>query len=79
LRIFVLKTRSPKFSCRISTASRECSVRLSNIVGRIPLDLDLGFRFSRIIVSVFSSWTSPRSERYSHCTGTITPSPRRAR
>ena len=25
------------------------------------------------MVSVFSSWTSPRSERYSHCTGTITP------
>jgi hypothetical protein len=23
---------------------------------------------------VFSSWTSPRSERYSHWTGTITPS-----
>ena len=22
--------------------------------------------------SVFSSWTSPRSERYSHCTGTMT-------
>ena len=33
-----------------------------------------GFRFSRIIASVFSSWTSPRSERYSHWTGTITPS-----
>ena len=33
-----------------------------------------GFRFSRIIASVFSSWTSPRSERYSHCTGTITRS-----
>ena len=26
------------------------------------------------MVSVFSSWISPRSERYSHCTGTITPS-----
>ena len=26
------------------------------------------------MVSVFSSCTRPRSERYSHCTGTITPS-----
>ena len=25
------------------------------------------------MLSVFSSWTRPRSERYSHCTGTITP------
>ena len=33
-----------------------------------------GLRFSRIIVSVPSSWTRPRSERYSHCTGTMTPS-----
>ena len=33
-----------------------------------------GLRFSRIIVSVLSSWASPRSERYSHCTGTTTPS-----
>ena len=33
-----------------------------------------GFRFSRIIASVFSSWIRPRSDRYSHCTGTITPS-----
>ena len=32
-----------------------------------------GFRFSRTICSVFSSWTSPRSDRYSVCTGTITP------
>ena len=31
-----------------------------------------GFRFSRIMLSVFSSWISPRSDRYSHCTGTIT-------
>ena len=32
-----------------------------------------GFRFSRIVCSVASSWTRPRSDRYSHCTGTITP------
>ena len=32
-----------------------------------------GLRFSRTICSVFSSWTRPRSERYSVCTGTITP------
>ena len=36
LRILVFKTRSPKFSFRISTASRECRSRLSNIVARIP-------------------------------------------
>ena len=69
----MLSTRSPKFSFRISTASRECRRRLSNIVGRMPWISTSGLRFSRIIVSVFSSWTSPRSERYSHCTGTITP------
>ena len=33
-----------------------------------------GLRFSRIISSVFSSCRSPRSDRYSHCTGTMTPS-----
>ncbi len=32
-----------------------------------------GFRFSRTIESVFSSWTRPRSERYSVWTGTTTP------
>ena len=31
-----------------------------------------GFRFSRIICSVFWSWISPRIDRYSHWTGTIT-------
>ena len=48
-------------------------MRLSYIVGRIPSIPTSGFRFSRIIESVFSSWTRPRSERYSHWTGTITP------
>jgi hypothetical protein len=38
-----------------------------------PLDLDVRIEVLRIIDSVFSSWTSPRSERYSHCTGTMTP------
>jgi hypothetical protein len=45
---------------------------LSNIVGRMPMIATFGFRFSRIMESVFSSWTRPRSERYSHWTGTIT-------
>ena len=31
-----------------------------------------GLRFSRIIERVFCSWISPRIDRYSHCTGTIT-------
>ena len=31
-----------------------------------------GFRFSRIMDKVFWSWISPRIDRYSHCTGTIT-------
>ena len=44
-----------------------------------PLDVTCGLRFSRTIASVFSSCTSPRSERYSHCTGTMTPVPRRTR
>jgi len=38
-------------------------------VGRMPLMRTSGLRFSRIISSVFSSGRSPRSERYSHCTG----------
>ncbi len=62
-----------------SSASLACSRRLSSIVGRIPRIFTRGFRFSRIIVSVFSSWTRPRSDRYSHCTGTITPVARRER
>jgi hypothetical protein len=33
-----------------------------------------GLRFSRIMLIVFSSCTRPRRDRYSHCTGTITPS-----
>ena len=32
----------------------------------------VGLRFSRIMVRVFWSWSSPRIDRYSHCTGTIT-------
>ena len=34
----------------------------------------LGLRFSRTCWRVWLSWASPRRERYSHCTGTITPS-----
>ena len=70
----VSKTRSPKLSFSISIASRLCTVRESNIVGRIPRISTDGLRFSRIIESVPSSWTSPRSDRYSHWTGTITSS-----
>ncbi len=33
-----------------------------------------GLRFSRTWASVSRSWASPRSDRYSHCTGTTTPS-----
>ena len=33
-----------------------------------------GLRFSRTCASVWLSWARPRSDRYSHCTGTITPS-----
>ena len=51
----------------------EWSVRPSNIVGTIPSTDTAGLRFSRTIASVFSSCTSPRKARYSHCTGTITP------
>ena len=57
----------------MSTASFECSRRLSYIVGRIAWIETSGFRFSRIMDRVFSSWTSPRKERYSHWTGTMTP------
>src|SRR6476659_6992156 len=45
------------------------------MVGRMPTISTEGLRFSRTIASVFSSWTSPRSDRYSVCTGTITPVP----
>ena len=72
LRIRDLKTSSPKFSSRISTASLAWTVRESSIVGRMPSMWTRGFRFSRIISNVFWSWTSPRMERYSHWTGTIT-------
>ena len=65
-------TRSPKFSSRISIASLAWSVRVSTIVGRMPAMSTSGLRFSRIIASVFCSWMSPRIDRYSHWTGTIT-------
>ena len=65
-------TRSPKFSSRISIASLAWSVRESTSVGRMPSMSTSGFRFSLIISSVFWSWISPRMDRYSHWTGTIT-------
>ena len=55
LRIRVEKTRSPKFSSRISIASRACSVRPSYIVETTPSTETCGLRFSRTIASVFSS------------------------
>ena len=72
LRMRDLKTSSPKFSSRISTASLAWTVRESSIVGRMPSITTSGLRFSWIIFSVFWSWTSPRIDRYSHWTGTIT-------
>jgi hypothetical protein len=66
------KTRSPKFSSRISIASLAWTVRLSTSVGRMPSISISGFSSSRTIDSVFWSWISPRMDRYSHCTGTIT-------
>jgi hypothetical protein len=66
------KTRSPKFSSRISMASLACTVLVSISVGRIPSIWTSGFRFSWIICIVFCSWINPRMERYSHWTGTIT-------
>ena len=72
LRIREANTRSPKFSSRISIASFACTVRESTSVGRMPSISRSGFRFSLIIDTVFWSWISPRMERYSHWTGTIT-------
>ena len=72
LRMREAKTRSPKFSSRISIASLAWIVRESTNVGRIPSMSTVGFRFSRIIARVFWSCISPRMDRYSHCTGTIT-------
>ena len=72
LRMRDANTRSPKFSSRISIASFAWTVRASISVGRMPSMVTSGLRFSRIICSVFWSWISPRIERYSHCTGTIT-------
>ena len=40
--------------------------------GRIPSISMSGLRFSRIMARVFWSWISPRMDRYSHWTGTIT-------
>ena len=34
----------------------------------------VGFRFSRTCCRVPRSCANPRSDRYSHCTGTMTPS-----
>src|SRR5687768_17837639 len=59
------KTRSPKFSSRISIASLAWSVLESTMVGRMPAMSTSGFRFSRIMDRVFWSWISPRIDRYS--------------
>ena len=72
LRMRAPNTRSPKFSSRIWIASLAWRVLESTIVGRMPAMSTSGLRFSRIIESVFWSWMSPRIDRYSHCTGTIT-------
>ena len=72
LRIREANTRSPKFSSSSSIASLAWSVRVSTSVGRMPSMSTSGFRFSRIIASVFWSWIRPRIDRYSHWTGTIT-------
>jgi len=45
----------------------------SYMVGRMPKISTLGFRCSRTCPRVCCNWARPRRDRYSHCTGTITP------
>ena len=71
--ITVSKTVSPKTSMSRSITSRACSVRRSNMVTRMPRTSRSKFRRSRTLPTVSVSSARPRSEKYSHSMGMITP------
>ena len=73
-RMTVWKTLSPQAWTKRSITSRECRVRPSNIVPSTPSISSLGFNRSRTLSIVVLSRATPRSAKYSHSSGTITPS-----
>ena len=70
----VSNTRSPNLSRTRAITSREFTVRGSYRVIRMPLIDSLGFSRSCTLSTVSVSSARPRSEKYSHSVGMITPS-----
>ena len=73
-RITVWNTLSPQACTRRCITSRLWSVRPSNIVPSTPSISRRGFSRSRTLSIVVFSSATPRSAKYSHSSGTITPS-----
>src|SRR6476619_1752748 len=72
--ITVSNTRSPNRSRTRAITSRELTVRGSYRVTRMPLISSLGLSRSGTFATVSVSRASPRSEKYSHSVGMMTPS-----
>src|SRR5690606_7511523 len=70
----VWKTRSPNASTRRASTSRPCTVRESYMVASRPSISRRGLRRSRTFSMVSLSSATPRSAKYSHSSGTTTPS-----
>ena len=73
-RMTVWKTVSPQASTSRSITSRPCRVRPSYIVPSTPSTFSLGFSRSLTLSIVVLSSATPRSAKYSHSSGTMTPS-----
>ena len=73
-RITVWKTVSPHACTSRCMTSRPCRVRPSNIVPSTPSISSLGLSRSRTLSIVVLSSATPRSAKYSHSSGTMTPS-----
>ena len=69
----VWKTWSPKWSTTLATTSRECRVRPSYIVARMPSICSRGLSRSVIFSIVSTSRATPRIAKNSHSSGMITP------
>src|SRR4051794_10327364 len=69
----VWNTTSSKASTTRVNTSRQCTVRVSYIVARIPEISSDGFSRSLTLSIVSTSRATPRREKYSHSSGMITP------
>lgn len=70
----VWKTLSPNASMSRDSTSRPCTVRESYMVASRPSISNRGLSRSRTFWMVSCSSATPRSAKYSHSSGTMTPS-----